>query len=277
VPDPKLPSSAYLLHTNKVEVCQFASDGLLINCVDTQASGFTEAYGMTIAGSHLYLETFTAGDADHRVTHCSIGADGTTSGCSDTGQTGSFPVGLTVRGSTLYIGDAQSPLVRMCRVEADGSLDGCANAQFPGALASDVDDIQIVDTTAYALHFDKNAVSKCTVQDDGSFASCEDAGATGLDGPLGFTISGSNMYIANRWSNSTTRCIIASGGALSDCRDAGAPGLIVPTHVAVRGSSVYITDEGTAGITRCTAGSDGLLTGCTSISEPKTLHKIVLR
>ena len=103
VPDPKLPSSAYLLHTNKVEVCQFASDGLLINCVDTQASGFTEAYGMTIAGSHLYLETFTAGDADHRVTHCSIGADGTTSGCSDTGQTGSFPVGLTVRGSTLYL------------------------------------------------------------------------------------------------------------------------------------------------------------------------------
>ena len=277
VPDPTLPSSAYLLHTDKVEFCQVASNGMLVDCVDAQASGFSESYGMTIAGSHLYLETFTSGDADSKITHCSVGADGGVSGCSDAGQTGYFPVGLAVRGSTLYIGDGQSPLVRMCQIQASGSLVDCADALFPAALASKVNDIQIVDTRAYVLHNEDNAVSKCTVMSDGSFASCEDAGASGLDGPMGFTINGNHMHIANRWSNSITRCVIALDGSLTDCRDAGASGLIEPTHLAFRGSNVYITADQTTGIIRCAAGSDGLLTGCTSISEPQALQRILFK
>jgi hypothetical protein len=173
----------------------------------------------------------------------------------------------------LYIGNASSPLVRKCDLASDGTLGTCTNAGVPDAVASGVEDIRIVGTTGYLLHYDEERISKCIVDTDGSFSSCDNVEATGFSEPESLAIRGSHMYVANWDMNSITRCIIGEDGSLTDCRDAGASGLVGPTQVAVKGSSIYITNSnGGAGVTRCTATDDGLLTGCTRVfSELKFL------
>ncbi|KQT11484.1 hypothetical protein [Ramlibacter sp. Leaf400] len=271
---------AYLLHPNKVEVCQIDSDDLLINCVDAGGlAGHQDMAAIAVAGSDAYFSDFS-GAGSPEVIHCSIGASGELSGCA---VVGSFagPYGLTIHGSTLYISDAGSPRITKCVIEPDGSLNACADALFPDALASTAENLQIVGTTAYVLHYDDAKVSRCEVGADGTLSGCADAGVPGLSDPEGLTIHGSHLYVANYAGDNVVRCVIAAdgSGALNDCRDAGATGLSSPTHVAVRGSTVHITNsDPDSGLTRCTATSEGLLTSCTRVfSEPKSLYGIALR
>lgn len=273
------PQSAYLLHSGKVEVCRIDGDGLLVDCADAGVAGFTALTGMAAAESHVYMANINGQDTSE-IIRCSIGATGAFPDCNVAVPTYSAnSYGLAVNGSTLYFGTDVAPLVRKCPIQADGSLGACTDAGFPGELATSVEDIRLVGTTAYILHYEADKVSKCTVRDDGSLASCEDARATGLQSPEGFAIHGSHMYIANSGDDNVVHCSIGADGLLGNCMDAGASGVSSPTQVAVRGSTVYITgaDE-FAGLTRCTAGTDGLLGNCTNISgTPKALYSIVLK
>ncbi len=286
---PPPPALAYLLQTDKVEVCKIDSSEVLVNCVDAGVSGFANMYSMTVAGSHAYIADVGSGGLA-TIIHCSIGENGTFSDCAPTGPTdleSPNGLGLAVRGSLLYVGvgDGISPggggpaLTYRCEIKANGSLDACVDAGFPADSRS-VNDIRFVDGTAYFAHFYGTYLSKCTVEADGSFSLCDNAGAEGLTGPIqGLVISGKHVYIADAGAVKVLRCVIADDGTVSGCEDAGATGLISPTQVVVRGSTVYITDdESAASLTRCTANSTGLLTGCTSISaERKSLQGMIVR
>lgn len=273
------PSFAFLLQANKVEVCEIDSSDLLRNCVETGGLvGYQALYAMAVAGSHAYIANLPDASPS-AIIHCNITATGMFSSCAETGPSNLvFPYGLTIHGSTLYIGDYSSPPTHKCEITPDGSLDNCMDAGFPDT-AIDVEDLRIAGSTAYLLHYDNQSISRCDVLDDGTFSGCADAGATGLSGPEGFAIKGDHMYIANSAGDSVTRCIIADDGSLSDCVDSGAPGLATPSQVAVRGSNVYISNFGGTGVvTRCTAAIDGLLTNCESItSEPRALIGIYFR
>ena len=254
---------------------------MLVDCVDAGVSGFQRMRAMAVAGSNAYLADNVLGAS--AIVHCSIEPTGALSGCARSEATGfvAEPNGLTVHGSTLYIGNLDDPIVRKCAIKADGSLDTCADARFPDTLAIAAEDLLIVGTTAYVLHYNEASVSKCDVQPDGTLSVCADARATGLDHPQGFAISGSYMYVANQGDGeqraaNVSRCIIDSNGLLDDCEDAGV-NVSSPNHIAVRGSFIYITSSSAAdSLTRCMAGGDGRLTGCTSVSG-NGLHSIVLK
>lgn len=267
---------AYLVQRDKVEVCQFDSGDLLINCIDAGVSGYQDMIAIAVSGSHAYISNIPAVGT---IIHCSIGESGALSGCAETGPTAlEAPYGLAVHGSSLYIGDSGSPQIQRCEINPDGLLGACTDAGFPDALAGAVEDLKIVGTTAYVLSYEDNKLFKCDVLTDGSLSGCADAGVPGLSNPEGLTINGSHLYVANNNAGNVVRCIIdEANGALGNCMDAGAPGLLNPTQVAVRGSSVYISDFGASvSLTRCTAGSDGLLTGCAS-TPGNTLYSIAIR
>lgn len=283
-PAPAPAPFAYLLHSSKVEVCRIDSSDALVACEDVGevVPGFLKMRAMAVSGSNAYLANDDLNDASP-IIHCRIEATGALTGCAKSGETGSLaePRGLRVHGSTLYIGKLGNPIVRKCEIKDDGSLDGCGDAQFPGAMATSAADLQIVGTKAYILHGGENLVSRCDVLPDGTLSNCANAGATGLDRPQGSAISGNYMYVANEGSEGgagpgITRCVFDSNGLLGDCVDAGA-NVSSPNHIAIRGSVVYITNSGpTDSLTRCTAGGNGLLTGCTSVSG-NGLHSVVLK
>lgn len=283
-PAPAPASFAYLLQSTKVEVCRIDSGDTLVDCIDAGfvAPGFLKLRGMAISGSNAYLANDNLND-DSPITHCRIEATGTLTGCADSDATGVLaePHGLTVHGSTLYIANVSGPIVRKCDIQTDGSLGTCSDANFPDALANTARDLRIVGTTAYVLHYGESKISKCEIVADGTLSGCVDAGATGLDSPKGFAISGSHMYVANEGPGegapgSVTRCTLADDGMLGNCADAGA-NVSSPNQIAIQGSAVYITNSSTDdSLTHCTAGSDGLLTGCTSVSG-NGLYSIVVR
>lgn len=280
-PAPALASFAYLLQSDKIEVCQIDSGDLLTNCVTTGGfSVYQDLSAMAVEGAHAYIANISALNPA-TILHCDMDATtGALSGCSETGPSNLLePYGLTIHGSTLYIGDSGSPRLHKCEINPDGSLQACVAAGVPDGLASGVRGLQFVDTTAYLLHYDEGKVSRCEVLDDGSMSGCIDAGATGLADPVGFTINGDHMYFANRAHDNVIRCIIADDGLLGGCEDAGAPGLNSPTQVATRGSSVYISNRDAGiGVTRCSAASNGLLTDCAPIlTDPRFLFGIHLR
>lgn len=283
-PAPAAPAAfAYLVQSDKVEVCEIDSGDLLSNCVEAgDLSGYPNLWAMAVAGSNAYIASIVGSGFPATIIHCSIGTAGTFTECSETGPTDlAAPYGLTIRGSELYISDYGSPTVYRCEIKPDGTLELCADARSAGNLPNGAQDLQIVSALAYAyaLHYDEGTISRCDIDPvDGSLSGCADASAGGLSNPAGLTISGNHMYVANSTSNSVTRCII-NGDSLSDCVDAEATGLDQPSKVAIRGSSAYISNsEGAAGLTRCIVASNGLLTDCASIlSEPKALNDIVIR
>ncbi|TFZ05218.1 hypothetical protein EZ313_00630 [Ramlibacter henchirensis] len=232
---------------------------------------------MAVSGGHAYIINHS--QLGVALIRCSIAAEGTLSGCADTGVTGLVDnYGMTAHGSNLYIASYRAPHVRKCEIGDDGSVAACGDAGFPQAMAVMVEDIRLVDSTAYILDYDLQQVSTCAVLPNGSLSACKDAGATGLVEPSGFAISGNHMYLTNG-ADDVVRCIIDGDGSLTDCRGAGTDGFAYATQVAVRGSTVYITDGDEADVTICPAGSDGLLTGCSVIQggTDAALNSIVLR
>ena len=271
-PPPHLPASAYLVEVGgEIKLCHFESDD--DRCDDASATGIQDLVAIAIAGSTAYLASDTGPSAIFR---CSIGPTGEVSECADTeNSTPEAARALTVHGSTLYIAGSTSPRVRMCDIQADGSLGTCSDAGFPAASATDVQDIRIVGSTAYLLHNTAGRMSKCAVRENGTLFSCADANISGLDNALGFAVAGRYMYIAE--FEAVTRCIVEPDGALTSCADAGVENVNAPSQVAVLGSSVYISDlNSNFGVVRCTAESDGLLTGCTKMYNVAA-HSIVLK
>lgn len=278
LPPPPPASFAYLLQADKVEVCRIDGGDLLVDCLDAGVSGYEGMYAMGVAGSHAYFANLPGGGDPPRIIHCSIGATGALSGCAETGPTDlQSPYGLTVHGSTLYIGDFGTPVVWKCEIKLDGSLDPCVDAGFPDTLTNGAEDLRIVGTTAYLLHFDENIISRCQVLPDGSFSGCAATEAAGFSAPEGFAIHGNYVYVANSGSSNVSRCVIDTNGSLGDCVNAGDPGLISPTQVVIRGSTAYISDsDASVGLTRCGVASDGFLTDCTS-TPGRALNSIAIR
>jgi len=253
---------AYVLHQDKVEVCELGTGGELVNCTDAGLSGHQRLYSFAISGSHAYMADWIDAQQRAMIIHCRIGADGAFSACAETGPAIAV-FGMHIRGTTLYMGDYDSTAVHKCDIANDGSLGSCSEAGVLEAGAPSSGPVRIVGTTAYVLQY-FGKVSKCAVEEDGSLSGCAGAGGADLDIANSFAISGSHMYILDGVTAAVIRCVIEADGSLNNCVIAGTPG-IAPTQVAVRDSVIYITDADEAiGLMRCTADANGLFTGCES-------------
>ena len=286
VPPPAAPAFAYIHEVDVIRVCR-VEDADLSNCVeaDTNAGmNLTPTLGMAVNGDHAYL-AINDDPFSSALVRCSIGADSTLFGCAPTALD---PVDgrlswVTFRESMLYVGGSDSPRVRKCAVNADGSLEPCVGAGVPDSAADAVGDLQFAGTSAYLLlrnaEPDEDFVVRCEIGADGSLSDCADADVPGLAGPSNFTVHGNHLYVANTDANRVIHCVIADGGSLSGCADSGARALEKPTDLAIRGSAAFIANNGiTGGVTRCTVTSYGLLSDCAPIPETGTnLYGIVFR
>lgn len=119
---------------------------------------------------------------------------------------------------------------------------------------------------AYITNYGQNMVTKCVINNTGSLTSCEDSGASGLDGPVGIAVrnTGTSVYIVNSNNNLVIRCQVDSDNNLTDCGDSGATGLNLPTGIAFgsSGSYVYITNNGTNSVVKCSVTSNGFFDEC---------------
>ena len=256
-------------------MCKIDESGDLIECTGAGQTGFDFLRAMAVVGTRAYIIGGTQNGV--AMAQCDIGREGGLSDCVETSVTGlGSSYALTAQGSSLYVTSYLEPYVRRCEIRTDDSID-CIDANFPAAMADAVEDVQIVNSTAYILDYNLQQVSRCAVEPDGTFSACVDVGVAGIADAEALTISGNHMYIAN--AEQVLRCIIADDGSPEDCEDAGVQNLSYASKVAVNGSTVYITDGNeTARVIRCTADSGGLLTGCTLVrDQPGYAYTMVLR
>jgi hypothetical protein len=264
--------------SNTVTRCTIVAGGLLSDCRDAGATGFSNLLSIAIKGSTAYLASYGATAGSGQVVRCAISTDdGSLSNCTNAGVSGSSsPKGVDVNGSFLYVSDASDNVFR-CDIAADtGALSGCVNSGA-AALASPENTL-ISGSWAYVVG-QNNRITRCAHDaTTGQLSACNvDTTVSGLNSPAGGAIKGSTLYIVNNGAYNVIQCTIsASDGSLSQCGDAGGvsgvPGLV---QIAIDGSTAYLLNGGTHSVTRCTIdATTGSLTLCananaTGLSMPQ--------
>lgn len=120
---------------------------------------------------------------------------------------------------------------------------------------------------AYFTNYANNEVTKCTIDSDtDNLTSCQDSGATNLNGPSGIAINsaGNRIYIANREGDiSPTVCDIDPGSNnLTHCVDTGA-GVNDVVGIALGAGSRYAILATRYGeVFNCLVNQNGSLSAC---------------
>jgi DNA-binding beta-propeller fold protein YncE len=101
---------------------------------------------------------------------------------------------------------------------------------------------------AYVTNTLSGTISKCSINlKTGMFASCVDAGASGLAFPNGITIdkNGKYSYITNLTSNSVSVCKIDGNYGTLTCQDSGGEDFGFPPRITLNpdGSRAYISND----------------------------------
>jgi hypothetical protein len=208
--------------------CQVDAAGVFDGCKDSGAYGMDRPFGMVIQGSRVYMAnpgngpvTWCAigpdgglgsdcrgsGDSQFRqsinlaflgdrmyvintdtniMAVCDIQEDGSFASCRDSGATLlNRPEGLAIAGSAAYITNYSDRSVTRCAIGATGQVTGCARvATTPWTSAA----IAVSGPHAYIAQSSDHAVLHCPVAADGSLGTCTNAGASGLNSPLGITL-----------------------------------------------------------------------------------------
>lgn len=120
---------------------------------------------------------------------------------------------------------------------------------------------------AYITNYGNSTVTKCTVDSD-NLTSCQDSGATNLNGPAGIAINsaGNRIYIANREGGiSPTVCDIDPGNNnLTNCADTGAGVNDVVGIALGAGSSYAILVTRYGEVFNCLINQNGSLSACSN-------------
>jgi hypothetical protein len=163
---------------------------------------------ITISGNTLYAANAQGG---HAITYCSIGGDGSLSGCAETSSL-SGAEGLAAAGGYAYVSLPHSNAVYVCQQNVDGSLSACATT---GSGFDQPEDLALAGGYAYVANTNNGTVSTCVVNGtDGTLSSCTTS-AVG-SGPMGIAINGSQAYVSTRNGN-VYLCALNGAGSLSSC------------------------------------------------------------
>ena len=214
-------------------------------------------------------------------------------GSSAIGASLSYPQGVAVFGSTVYIADSFNCRVRRvsggvittfagdgaCLYDGDGGTPGAASLTFPHAVSADATGVYIADT--YNCRVRKVAGGAiATIAGTGACPYGGDGGpatAASLDQPMSVAGSGGSAYIADT-DNCRLRVVagetIISVAGTGFCEFGGEGGsaasalLNRPAGIAVSGSGdVFVSDGANRRVRRVAAGSDADGDGIASVAD----------
>lgn len=152
---------------------------------------------------HLYIPDANTG----RIGVCPVNEEGKIENCMDTGAGANYdtPSGVTVfspdgANSYLYVANSGDNTVLICPLDStsgefsavciDSGVEDSFNQPISIAFSS-VDTGEEPEVFAYITNFGNNTVSQCTLNSDGTFASCDNAGPA-FSGPRGIALTNSN-------------------------------------------------------------------------------------
>lgn len=194
-------------YNKEMYVCHAGANGSLSNCVST-GSNFFYPFVTTISGNFLYAANLEAG---HAITYCSIGSDGSLSGCAETSGLQGVE-GITVTSNYAYASRPHSNAVYVCQRAVDGSLSACA---VTGSGFSQPEEVTISGNYAFVANTANGTVTTCAVNSsNGTLSSCTNS-AVG-SGPMGIAFHDNRAYVSSRYGNVYV-CDVSGTGTLSNC------------------------------------------------------------
>jgi len=229
------------------------------------AASFITPYGITTDGTNLYVTTSYGGSIRKIV--IASGVVTTLTGAAAAGLT--FPSGITTDGTNLYVTDFGSFTIRKT-VIATGvttTLAGTANtggtADGTGAAALFINPMGIATDNTNLYVTDGNRIRKIviatgvvtTLAGSTSSGSVDGTGsAARFDTPMGITIEGNNLYVADMYSLAIRKIDITSGVVTTVAGQLGVRGTVDGTGTAAKfdnpagitrvGTTYYVADSG---------------------------------
>lgn len=270
--------------------CSFKADGSFDLCsLATNLSGSFQNIAFANVSNIQYAyvtdSTFPIGN----VYQCTINPDGSFNTCNTTGPSSWLPfgIGFAAVGGTqyAYVTDSNffSAAVFRCSLNSDGSFNICNPTPATGAplwLPVGVA-VGTVNNTQYAYVADINFLSPnmfvCTLNNDGSFNTCNITPSTGAPTwfPLGITIATVNgtpyAYVsdANVTTGNVYKCTLNNDGSFNTCTltpSTGAPNW-QPEQIAfsiINGKQYAYVANNNGDVFQCTLDSDGSFNTCNS-------------
>lgn len=200
-----------------------------------------------ITSYFAYIANTTSGS----VTRCYISlSDGILSGCT-TALSISDATGIAFNsaGTYAYITASFPPTVTACSLNSStGSLSGCLTTTLTSTSSSLANGVVYNPQLGmiYAT-VSSGQVYQCSLNSNGSIASCFNSGATLLNNPQGIAINpaGTIAYIANFGGSTVAQCNInSSNGALSGCAtNTGLGSNNIGMSVNATNTFAYVTNE----------------------------------
>ncbi len=212
--------------------------------------------GQLAISSYAAYLTNTSSDS---VTRCNISlADGVLSGCSTVlSSINSNPAGIAFNsaGTYAYIPIASPAAVVACAVDGrSGALSSCATTTLISGSSTSANGIVYNSQLGIIyLTLSTDSVYQCSLNANGSIASCSDSGATNLSSPQGIAINpaGTIAYIANLNDSTVTQCHVSlSTGNLSECvTNTGMGSANIGMAIDPTNAYAYVTNGSSNGIT----------------------------
>jgi DNA-binding beta-propeller fold protein YncE len=270
-------------HANKIRkivistgaVTTFAGSGTSGEVDGTgTAAEFNSPSGITTDGTNLYVTDYTGGTIRKIVISTGVvttlaGTAGSLTERDGTGTAAAFndPAGITTDGTNLYVADAVGNTIRKIVIStgvvttlagsgstADADGTGTAAAfDAPLAVVTDGTNLYVADRNNNKIR--KIVLSTAVVTTLAGSGSSTDADGTGtaasIDAPIGITMDGTNLYVAD--GGNLIRKIVISTGVVTTLAGSGlfaetdgtgtAASLNTPSAFTSDGSSLYVTDE----------------------------------
>lgn len=239
---------AYIPNNNAstpfVTYCVVNADGTLSSCADSGAGGDahfdnTWAIAFNPAGTLAYVGDLNNADGSE-IWICTVQSNGalwdgsSSPHCTASGATISgivSGISFNAAGTRIYLSVFNQNLIRLCTVENDGTLTGCAttaninSAMSPVAFTNN-------GTRAYVTDNADNEVFLCNVAGDGSLSGCAalSIGAV-FNGPTSvvFNQAETQAYVVNQNTSDVSLCVVdTSTGQFSSCGASGSSALTTP-------------------------------------------------
>jgi len=243
------------------------------NGTGTSAS-FNSPYGITTDGTNLYVAdlynylirkiVISTGVV---TTVAGTGSFGSANG-TGTSASFSYPNGITIDGTNLYVADFSNHLIRKIVIStgavttlagtgSSGSANGTgtsASFYYPFGIITDGTNLYVADRSNHLIR--KIVISTGAVTTVAGTGSSGSANGTGTSAsfnlPEGITTDGTNLYVSDT-SNNLIRKIVISTGAVTTVAGTGSSGsangtgtsasFSYPSGITTDGTNLYVADQ----------------------------------
>lgn len=191
---------------------------------------------------------------------CTVGANGSLTGCTPTGSGLTYPLSIVLYGSYAYVNDAGNGAIDLCPVNSDGTLGACASA----LSIPQTGNLEVNGSYLYVPWGDPgtsvNGPTVCEIQSDGSLSGCTETGADPSE-TSDVAFFGQYVFVSSyaQHGPGLLLCAAGSNGSMSGCSGVNT-GQYQAFSTAIYQGYLYMTSN--SGLTICAIGSDATLSNC---------------